>query len=150
MKNKLYKLLASTGYYTYAVLVSAGLALACTGALMLPIWVMLNPPWHLIEKSKATGIVCVLQHKVGEETTKIGRITYMRPVDNGVNSYKAIAALPVGTTVSQERDYFYNMRYHCSSTALTPRYFPSAMEVELVYGPIQRWVDSGYTLVDPQ
>ena len=146
-------------YYTYMVLILGVLGGTLLGGIALIAWIMLTPPWHYIEKSsecwrmsqtasKATGVVCVLQGKVGEETTRQGRITYTKPVGDGVNSYKAIAILPMGATLAQERDYYFNMRSHCSSIASTPKYFPSTTEVELVSGSTQQWVDNSYAVVD--
>ena len=135
-------------YYTYMVLLLGVLGGTLLGGILLIIWIMLTPPWHYIEKSSATGVVCVLQGKVGEETTRQGRITYTKPVGDGVNSYKAIAILPMGATLAQERDYYFNMRSHCSSIASTPKYFPSTTEVELVSGSTQQWVDNSYAVVD--
>ena len=118
------------------------------GAIWLLLWLAITPPWHLIEKTYATGVVCTTQQKVGEETTRTGKSVTTKPIGAGPATYKAISVLPSGATKAQERDVYNNMLYHCNGIARSPQHFPSVVEIQPVYSNPKDWIQTGYISVE--
>lgn len=110
----------------------------------LILWLAHSPPWHLIERTYAKGIVCTTQQKVGEETTRTGKVTTVKPVGAGPTTYKAISLLPRKATIAQETALKEHMMNHCNWVAKSPQHFPSVVEIQQIYTDPQEWVQTGY------
>jgi hypothetical protein len=117
----------------------------------LVVWFLAAPPWHLIERTEARGVACVLLKKVGQETitTRSGKTDTIRtePLGGGSVTYRAIADLPQGATIADERVLSNKLRGHCSAVSNSPLYFPSVVEITPVYGEPKEWEANGYTKV---